>query len=187
MRTLVLNGPAWNPVFSSISNFYPGSSDPQPRFVYGISSAAGRMPFNRADYYISKTAVDVPQRCAPNTGVLVKSMISQSDGSRSDNLPLLDCVADMKVIFHIDVLGNGAVTITDNISGLSAQQIRTQVKEVRVYILAHQGQMDKSYVHPQSTITVGESPWQHNFNIGANVNYRWKVYTIVVQPKNLRQ
>jgi prepilin-type N-terminal cleavage/methylation domain-containing protein len=187
-RTLVLNGTSWNTIFSSISNFYPGAMDPQPRYVYGISDVASRMPFNRADYYIAPpSTVDVPQRCASNTGVLVKSMINHSNGSRSDYLPLLDCVADMKVIFHIDALGNGTMTITDDISTLTAEQIRTQVKEVRVYILAHQGQMDKSYTHPQSTIAVGESPYQHNFNIGMFIHYRWKVYTIVVEPKNMVQ
>ncbi len=186
-RTLVKVGSTWNPVFSSISNFYPGTSDAQPRYVYGIGGAPCLMPFNRADYYVSKTTVDVPQRCAPNTGVLVKSIISQSDGSRSDHVPLLDCVADMKVIYHLDVLGNGNLTTTDDISALSAEQIRKQVKEMRVYILAHQGQMDKGYIHPQSTIAVGESPFQHSFNIGTNVNYRWKVYTIVVEPKNMVQ
>jgi prepilin-type N-terminal cleavage/methylation domain-containing protein len=189
IRTLVQVGGTWAPIFSpgNIASFAPGAQDPQPRYVYGISDTLPRMPFNRADYYISKTTVDVPQRCAPNTGVLVKSMISQSNGSRSDHLPLLDCVADMKVIFRIDPLGNGSLTNTDDISTLSAQQIRTQVKEVRVYILAHEGQRDTGYIHPQSTIAVGEFGLQHNFNIGTNVNYRWKVYTIVVHPKNMRQ
>ena len=196
IRTLVQVGSTWNPIFSNanIASFSPGAQDPQPRFVYGISDIPPRMPFNRADYYISKTVVDVPQRCAPNTGVLVKSTISQSDGSRSDNLPLLDCAADMKVIFRLDTNGDGIIdwntdVLNDHILGtqLTAQQIRAQVKEVRVYILAHEGQKDTNYVHPQSTIAVGEFGLQHNFNIGTYVNYRWKVYTIVVEPKNMRQ
>ncbi len=168
-------------------------------FVYGITdgslaSPPPRMPFNRADYYITTSGVEVPQRCAPNTGVLVKSVIGlgQNDGLRGNFLPLLDCVADMKVIFRLDTDGDGVIdSVSDNISTLSAQQIRQQVKEVRAYILAHEGQKDSSFTYPSSTIHVGDSSIDaglgHDFLIGTNVNYRWKVYTIVVQPKNMQQ
>ena len=33
-------------------------------------------PFNRAEYYIDNTSRTVPQRCAPNTGVLVKAVVA---------------------------------------------------------------------------------------------------------------
>ena len=194
-RTLVTNG-AWVTKFNNLSAFTTDAS-PGPLFVYDLYdnnlASAPRMPFNRADYYITKTSVDVPARCAPNTGVLVKAMISLSDGQRNDFLPLLDCVADMKVIFELDLTGSGPpYTPNDTLrdaSGifLTAQQIRQQVKEVRVYILAQEGQYDKTYTHPETVIPVGEGPHTHQFNIGTNVHYRWKLYTIVVQPKNMKQ
>ncbi len=203
MRTLVQASGTWSPQFdtSSISSFVPGAQDPQPVFVYGIGSSIPRMPFNRADYLIldpTDTAVKIPDRCAPNTGVLVKKVLNQSNGlNNTDILPLLDCVADMKVIFRLDRNGDGNITPTDalnDVSGtaLTAQQIRTQVKEVRVYILAQVGMKDESYTN-NIPIYVGDSSpamdglLGHTFNIGANVNYRWKLYTIVVQPKNMRQ
>ena len=196
-RTLVTNAAGkWAPKFNDMQT---SGASPDPLFVYGLydnslpPGSDPRMPFNRADYYITKTSVDVPARCAPNTGVLVKAMISLSDGQRNDFLPLLDCVADMKVIFELDLTGSGPpYTPNDTLrdaSGifLTAQQIRQQVKEVRVYILAQEGQYDKTYTHPETVIPVGEGPHTHQFNIGTNVHYRWKLYTIVVQPKNMKQ
>jgi prepilin-type N-terminal cleavage/methylation domain-containing protein len=206
-RTLVTNGaltPTWVTTFEYKSAFASGAS-PDPLFVYGLydslpPGSTPRMPFNRADYYIlgPQNFANTPARCAPNTGVLVKSVISQSDGSRADVLPLLDCAADMKVIFRLDRGGNGTLEATDILTDksgmrLTAKQIRQQVKEVRVYILAQEGQYDKTYTSPKNIIYVGDSdPTMdnlkgHNFNIGTNVHYRWKLYTIVVQPKNMKQ
>jgi hypothetical protein len=174
----------------------PGASAPQPQLIYGIDDIAPNalynFPFNRADYYIlGDSSIPIPSRCAPNTGVLVKSIISHSNGARTDVLPLLDCVADMKIIFRLDTNGDGIVDpgVWLDISTLSAQQIREQVKEVRVYILAHEGQKDTSYTHPTNSIYVGDLSLGggHWFNIGTNVNYRWKLYTIVVQPRNMKQ
>jgi len=166
------------------------------------------MPFNRADYYISTSASYTTSMCAPNTGTLVKATISQKDGSKSDILPLLDCVANMQVVFRLDTNGDGLIdNTTDDISNLNlipaqaAQLVRQQVKEIRVYILAHEGQMDKNFTYQNSSpadcgsatqIYVGDPPSRGGygggrcFNIGTNTHYRWKIYTIMVQPKNMR-
>jgi hypothetical protein len=155
------------------------------------------MPFNRADYFISNA--NVPLRCAPGTGVLVKAVVSHDDGDfdsdedgTDDFMPLLDCVADMQVIYRRDITGDGIIdNTTDDIYTipLTAQQIREQVKEVRVYILGHEGQRDPNYTYPNNSITVGEFGLGNNFDLTgiANYqNYRWKIYTIVVNPNNLR-
>ena len=71
-----------------------------------------------------------------------------------------------------------------------------QLREIRVYILAQDGRKDSGYVnsndtaYPNKTIMVGEFGMGSNINmlttIGADWNhYRWKVYTIVIQPKSL--
>jgi len=192
-RTLVTSstGSVWSTTFGAMANYVPANGY---NFVYGIDPdttlTSLRMPFNRADYYIidpSQTTTR-PARCAPNASVLTKAVISQKDGSRSDLMPLLDCVADMEVVFRLDTDGDGKLDgIADQMS-LNAEQIRNQVREVRVYILAHEGQKDTSYTHPEINIYVGDQSiglgrW---FNIGANVNYRWKLYTLVVKPKNLK-
>jgi len=75
---------------------------------------------------------------------------------------------------------------------LSAQQIREQLKAVRVDILAHEGQRDDNYTHSSNTILVGQdSVVGKNFNLSTMgdpnwQHYRWKVYTLVVRPNNLR-
>jgi len=185
----------WRATFATATagSFAPGGSG--YNLIYGIDPDTDlRMPFNRADYYIvSRTSTTVPARCAPNTSVFSKKVISHNDGARRDNLPLLDCVADVQVVFRLDRNGDGIITVADVLTDpsgvpLTAEQIRNQVKEVRVYILAHEGQMDRSYTHPATEIYVGETAIGNGrkFNIGANRNYRWKLYTLVVKPNNLR-
>jgi hypothetical protein len=76
---------------------------------------------------------------------------------------------------------------------------RNSVVEVRIYILAHEGQMDPMFTFPATNnpilvgslwnsdnaiygrpfdlTTLGDPNWQH---------YRWKVYTMVVKLQNVR-
>ncbi|MEW6052305.1 MAG: prepilin-type N-terminal cleavage/methylation domain-containing protein [Nitrospirota bacterium] len=173
--------------------------------VYGVTDPDNtplRMPFNRADYFI-RTG-NAPQRCAPNTGVLVKAVLRQADGVY-DEWPLLDCVADMQFVYCIDNDNDGDCEpgaagstdfYTNDLPGLGydAQQTRTRVKEVRAFILAHEGQRDWTYtfappVAPNS-ITVGEFGLGRNFNLATSIgtgwqNFRWKVFSLVIQPRNL--
>jgi hypothetical protein len=170
------------------------------RIVYGIndnSASNPSMPFNRADYYIRSLAVNELPRCAGGTGVFIKATVNHGGGTNI--LPLLDCVADMQVIYQLDTNDDGTIeTTTDDIITvpLTAQQIREQVKEVRVYILAHEGQRDPNYTYPTNPVAIPAAPDPgagsgSTFDFTANgvanwQNYRWKIYTIVVKPENLR-
>lgn len=176
-------------------------ADPnESRIVYGVDPDTNLwMPFNRADYYVS-FSVTVPGRCAPGTGVLVKSNINHADG-RLNTVPLLDCVADMQVVTYLDTVGDGAWDLRENgldptisASAVNALTIRNRLVEVRVYILAHEGQRDTSYTNTTNPMLVGESDL---LGLGRNFdlttlgitnwhNYRWKVYTLAVKPNNLR-
>jgi hypothetical protein len=172
----------------------------ETRLIYGIDPDTDlRMPFNRADYYISSAGV--PQRCAPNTGVLVKTVLDHADGDfdldgngSADELPLFDCAADMQVVFRRDTDGDGSIdNTTDDISALTASQIRNQVREIRVYVLSHEGQKDPSYSYSPSTVYVGDSSvgGGRNFDLSTYVgagweNYRWRVISLVEKPENLR-
>lgn len=177
-------------------------TDPsETRIVYGVDSNTDlRMPFNRADYYIRPSSGMAPSRCAPNTDVLFKSLTRQDNGTHYE-LPLLDCVADMQVVYGLDTNGDGTIdgfSDADITQSLTAQQIRDEVKEVRVYILAHEGQIDRNFRFNNfsadacaTCIRVGETAigWYHDINL-ANLtadyrNYRWKLYTIVVRPNSL--
>jgi len=179
--------------FNSTAGFVP--TDPfSANIVYGIDNVIPVRPFNRAEYYIDNTAV--PQRCAPNTGVLVKAVVAHdASGTTPTLLPLLDCVADMQVNYSLDTDLNPATNPvpSDVITPLfpsgptAAADIRAQLAEVRVYILAQQGQRDDSYRTPTDNIYVGLPGVGRNFDVSGYRNYRWKLYSIVVKPKNLAQ
>ena len=196
-RTLVVVGGTWKAFWNTISTFYPGERDPQPLVVYDLGNSAPAMPFHRADYYIlDPAAADPlkpkmqPDRCAPNTGELVKAVVTNdANGKRGDLVPVLDCVADMQAVFRLDTDNDKKIdTVTGNISALTAQQMRDQIREIRVYLLTHEGQMDRGFTYPASNIYVGESGigQGHLFDLGTNLNYRWKIYTIAVNPQNMR-
>lgn len=198
-RVLVTNGTSFSTKYSNLtSSPWKPSDVTETRLVYGVSDSdvtSLRMPFNRADYYVREPD-NMPQRCAPNTGILYKATVNHSDGRLSE-IPLLDCVADMQVIFGLDNDGDGDFEpsvstdgYSNDISSLTAQQIRDQVREVRVYILAHEGQRDINYTYPNSSVTVGEFGMGSNFNLASTIienwqNYRWKIYTLTIKPKNL--
>ncbi|NWF75080.1 MAG: prepilin-type N-terminal cleavage/methylation domain-containing protein [Nitrospirae bacterium] len=196
-KVLVNDGASFYDIFDSANfpaGFAPATSNDR-YLVYGVDSVNLRMPFNRADYYISTT--NVPPRCAPTTGVLMKGLINHGDGTRNPEIPLFDCVADMQIIFRSDTDDDGVIdNEASDISGLTANQIRQQLKEVRVYILAHEGQKDATYRYQSNSIYVGaDETIPQALNLGRNFdltpiadyqNYRWKIYTIVVKPDNLR-
>ncbi len=195
VRQLVMNGLAFYTTYSK--NAFPASFSPSSPggmyMIYGLdSTAALRMPFNRVDYFISQASGLVPSSCAPNTGELVRAYVSQTDGTLTNPpLPILDCVADMQIVYQIDPNGNGNLQQTDDISLLTAQQIAQQVKEIRIYILTHEGKADTNFSYPLSgnPITVGEFGLGSTFNLSTSNpgwrNYRWKVQTLVVKPNNL--
>lgn len=201
--------------------FEPQAGSSDNYMVYGLMpvGTVPRMPFNRADYYIRRPA-DIPGRCAPGTGILYKATVNQSDGLHTE-LPLLDCVAFMMVDYWLDTDGDGIVnwfqptgvcgavpqsSPTSDISCLTAAQIRTEVKEVRVYVLAHEGQLDPRFDFSQGgivksisiteilrdpvlgdhsrTLAFPPAPDDLSTIVGSSYkNYRWKLYTLVVQPR----
>jgi prepilin-type N-terminal cleavage/methylation domain-containing protein len=191
----------WYTTYDAATDFYPPDLAifESPILIYGIKPPGDpvvepRMPFNRADYYL-RIPGNMPGRCAIGTGIFYKGPISHDDGLIPNALPLLDCVADFQVGYRLDdgTYRNAAYSNT-----LTAAEIREQIREVRVYVLAHEGQKDPNYFHVDpaagvTTITVGETlggadigrVFDFNGTIDDWHNYRWKVYTIVVEPKNI--
>ncbi|NWF98795.1 MAG: prepilin-type N-terminal cleavage/methylation domain-containing protein [Nitrospirae bacterium] len=204
LKELVTNGTSFSTKFKDVTSTEwrpPDSSVGEIDIVYGVDPANNlRMPFNRADYFILKYQGSndiVPKRCAPNTGVLVKAVVKQNDGT-FEYQPLLDCVADMQVIFGTDSDGDGFFdptggdSYTEDISVLNAEGIRNQLKQVRIYILAHEGQKDSTFEYPSKTVELGtDIGLGRTFNLDSKIGdpeykyYRWKLYTIITSPKNL--
>jgi prepilin-type N-terminal cleavage/methylation domain-containing protein len=172
----------------SLSAYVP-ANEFQTNIVYGIGSQTQRFPFNRADYYIANNSeYPIPRHCAPITGTLVKRVVSHVDGALEDPLPLLDCVADFQVIFGLDSNADRLVdSWNTSMTGLTADQIRTQLVEVHVNILVQQGQRDDSYRYSNPTVYVGDNTigGGRDFDVSLYPNYRWKLYSIIVKPRNL--
>jgi prepilin-type N-terminal cleavage/methylation domain-containing protein len=201
-RSLVTNsgtGSAYT-TYNDTDNFIPVEPY-SANIVYGIRDAATPVrPFNRAEYYIANAASNppmaVPQHCAPNTGVLVKAPVAH-DGSGSIGtpsnplLPLLDCVADLQVVYVLDTNADGErdAWVNDIRTLLpTAADVRAQVVEVRAHLLVQEGQRDDTYQSPVTSFNVGsDGRGRPSFDVSGFRNYRWKVYTISVKPKNLEQ
>jgi len=121
--------------------------------AYGIASRSDnkiRMPFNRADYFVSvpintsgnPDASRIPNVCAkdaagaphPDVGILYKATIDQdgsSSGGKLEYSPLIDCVADMQVVLGWDMDGNGAVDTYSNADGTQCNPCGATVAEIQ--------------------------------------------------------
>jgi len=205
-RSLLVNGGSYHTSYSTVSAYAP-AEDTDVRLVYGISDAnpanSLRAPFNRSDYYISTD--NVSPRCAVGTGVLIKATLNHNtaDANVFNETPLLDCVADMQVVYRNDtgVSHNDLSTLTDTDGDgiIEAHEIRDQLREIRVYILAHEGQKDSNFIFNNFTaeacdtcIRVGSTAvFGRDFDFAVSgitdyLNYRWKVFTLSVNTDNLR-
>lgn len=182
---------------SSNSAFRPDNGN-DTFLVYGLDDSKMRAPFNRADYFIYRptTATAIPDACAKiddagikdvtGIGILYKAVLNQDNIGGYFLYPLLDCVLDMQVVYGLDTAAPEGIDFHTGTPLTLAEEIRTQLKEVRVYILAQDGKKDRSYTYPNSTVYVGEFNSGRLFdfttaNISEWQNYRWKIYTIVVR------
>lgn len=195
-------------------------------YVYGIRGNADlSMPFNRSDYFVARpdAADRMPSYCAPGTGILYKGRVAHDETATTgyaagalQPMPLLDCVADMQVVFGWDLtdrMGNqghdGVIDTWSTPEGVTVAaatasppatpaqvqaalansdpdfQLRDSLKVVKVYLLAQIGRRDQNYQSPTATVVVGNGISKNYALTAAMRNYRWKVYQLVVKPKNL--
>jgi hypothetical protein len=162
--------------------------------VYGVSDdVTPRVPYNRVDYYVKRPtlAKDMPTRCSPGTGILYKAVMNHSDGKFME-YPLVECIADMQIVFNVAADGvNGVDVNQGGLTGLSAKEIRQQLKMIKIYIVAHEGGKDTGFNYASQTMTVGEGSGRtldlKDGVVGSDdyKHYRWKTYKLVVIPKNI--
>lgn len=208
-RQLILNGTASGNYFTrpkslSLEPFAPPQTPNDPNgeryILYGLDDIDPQRPFNRTDYYINNA--NVSSHCAPGTGTLEKATLNQ-DNDNFSLLPIVDCAADFQVVYYLDTNGDGGWdtrATAAGLAGLTAKQIRTQVKFIRCYVLTHEGGVDRNYTHPNANINVGEvaadgvtlqASAGRTFTLNTDnvcptwANYRWKVYSLAVTPRNL--
>lgn len=159
---------------------------------------------------------NTPTHCAPGTGVLTKVTLNQSDNNFSflpivDCVADFQVVYYLDTNTPVDG-GWDARANANGLNGMDAAEVRNRVKSIHCYILTHEGGADRSYTYPNVNKNVGETdPVVVNalptkdpdstapgvllagraFNLNANigptwVNYRWKVYSLAVTPRNLQ-
>jgi prepilin-type N-terminal cleavage/methylation domain-containing protein len=199
---------------AGLPSAYAPSTERDVFLVYGVDPDTNlRMPFNRADYYVERPAGagEMPPRCAQNTGILYKGVVNnRTDAGGGEKTPirLLECVADMQLIFgwdadedgnfeHPGIIPGSADVWLEDLNIYTAAEIREHLKEVRVYILAHEGQRDSGYDFDGFTggcatcVRVGEFGLGRDIDLAAVIpdyqEYRWKVYMVIVKPANLRE
>ena len=184
--------------------------------VYGINSmTVPQFPFNRIDYFVATppAATGMPRFCAPGTGVLYKATLNNQASGASGKLnyiPVMDCVLDMQVVLGWDTDGDGVIDTWTGASGVQNQgpggrqdatlgntqnnslattsNIRSNLKMVKVYLLAQNGAKDSNYLSQTPLKLYDEASLTQPNGIAltpAQLNYRWKLYRIVVRPKNL--
>ncbi len=179
------------------SGFFPTVESYETYIMYGLTpnGTVPRMPFNRADFYVKRPAT-MPAHCAPQTGILYKAALNHADGLHTE-YPLLDCVAAMKIVLMADTDTNpatamvagtaGAWPVLTGVNATSAADIRSQLKEVRIYVVTHEGQRDTSFTFPTANLTVTDPDAGLLLTYPLpDRNYRWKTYTMVLKPYNLR-
>jgi prepilin-type N-terminal cleavage/methylation domain-containing protein len=184
--------PAFSSKFKDVLTKYAQPDTTGIIFSLGTTNPP-KMAFNRGDYYIANTGM--PTRCAQGTGVLYKAVVDQTVGSPGflNPLPLLDCVADMQVGYRFDDPDiNATEGYADNTADATIDQpldapSARQIREVRVYILAQEGQMDRGFTYSNNIVRVGEAGiYGRDFDLSATItnwqNYRWKLYTLIIEP-----
>jgi hypothetical protein len=168
--------------------------------VYGVSPSTNlRAPYNRVDYFVKRPTSDsdMPTRCArgtggkPGTGILYKAVMNHGGGGLT-RYPLVECIADMQVVFNVAADGiNGVDVDQSGLTGLTAKEIRQQLKMIKIYIVAHEGGKDTSFNYANQTLVVGEGSGRtldlKNDVVGSDdyKYYRWKTYKLVVIPRNI--
>ncbi|MCK4278719.1 MAG: PilW family protein, partial [Desulfurellaceae bacterium] len=163
--------------------------------IYGVATSNPGAPFNRVDYYLKDPGIP-PSECATGTHTLYRGVMNSSGNFGPPYYPLLHCVADFQVGFGLDTNGDGKINSWVDGSAAhplpsTADKIRSQLKQVRVYILVQNGTKDKDYNYPHNLIYVGDNSIGigRNFALSTQItdhkHYRWKLIKLVVEPKNL--
>ncbi|MBF0464377.1 MAG: prepilin-type N-terminal cleavage/methylation domain-containing protein [Nitrospirae bacterium] len=175
----------------SAACFDPGSAT-DVNLIYGLSTTTPRMPYNRVDYFLKRPA-SFSSKCHQSSYTLYRGVINQSDGKRTEQ-PIMDCVLDFQAALGLNIAGaltwvsaSGAVGSATDLT--TAANVRSYLREVKVFILLQDGQFDKDFTYASSSVVIGDSNITlRNYDLTALTNYqnyKWKVVTLDAKTVNL--
>ena len=180
--------------------------------LFGIATSATAaqvtQPGWAVQYFLNTSSVGTGN-CAPGTLSLLRAESSSSMNPTSGALPVLNCVLDFQVAFGLDTNDDGALDFWDNggviaatYSGITGPTLlNRRLKQIRLYILVQDGNMDSSYTYNNpdplyaskpDTIRVGDLSLTggavgRDFKLTtAQRAYHWKLLTFAVTPRNIR-
>jgi prepilin-type N-terminal cleavage/methylation domain-containing protein len=186
----------------------------QGTVLYGLYSTATptplpTQPMYAVRYYTTAPGANLLSSCEPNTMTLFRAESRRSNTPGNligESSPLFNCVLDFQVAFGLDTDENGDIDTWDN-GGVVAQTyggvtgpkvLNRRLKQIRVYILAQEGTRDATYTYSNpdpafapGIIRVGDLTLTGG--VGRNItltaaqrNYRWKVHSFALTPRNVR-
>jgi hypothetical protein len=207
-RTLIYTAPSTFSKLYQVSGYdspFSPPSDAVQYFYYGIDDNLPRAPFNRTDYMVKRVAGSAPKGCSTGSGVLYKATMNQNGGDLT-YIPLVDCVADMQVVLgwntgsppgptvdtYTNADGSAQSGSANPVSMTDPVYIRQHLKLIKVYILAQDGGFDRNFNNTKTDMVVGDHDLGEDsltkivdLTSPNLLNYRWKLYRIVVKPKNI--
>lgn len=151
--------------------------------VFGLRSAdesPPARPFHRVDYFVNVPSGGLPEKCAPATGILYRVLL-QNDGG-ANYQPLVDCVKDFQVAIKF---GDNWVT---NLTA-SPRELKGKVSEIRVFILAQEGQRFDQKVTNINELSIGDDATGNIKTVyftQEDKHYRWRLLRVVARPVMLR-
>jgi len=182
---------------------------------YGLNTSSetdATFPYYTVLYSLG-SITNNPSYCAPGTYSLLRAE-SRTSNNPTGGDPVISCVLDFQVAFGltdniasldpskalnypINYWDNGGV---NKAAAYTPKELNQRLKQIRVYILVQEGNKDLTYnyVNPDPNaaapdkIRVGElglagGATGRDFQLSAaQRQYRWRVLTIVVTPRNIR-
>jgi hypothetical protein len=173
---------------------YPKSPYPLKRgaIVYGLHSNDADLPYYTIKYSLGGTP---PSICAPGTRNLLRAESKDYDPPVSGQ-PVMNCVRDFQIAFGLDTKnGDGVIDMWDPFSAdtYETKMLGKIIKQIRIYILVQNGNYNPFYIYSNpdpamspNMIHVGDSVAGKDISLTERQrNYRWKVISINVMPRNL--
>ena len=135
--------------------------------------------------------------CVANMQVVLGWSLNSGTGTGQDSVHVYSSLSNTDYSFvQYASAGNAALpasTAADIAGWLNdPKSIREHLKVIKVYLLVQEGRRDENYTYPLGSILVGDQVADGSANVTQTYNfsaeqrkYRWKLYKMVVRPKNL--